>query len=334
MQNEKIIITKFGGPEVLKKTTEKNLPIPGEKEVRIRVLARSAAFTDTLIRRGKYPGVKKKPPFTPGYDMVGTVDTVGRNTTDFKQGQMVAALTVIGSYAEYMCLPETQLVPVPEGLDPAEAVSLVLSYVTAYQMIHRSAELQTGQSILVHGAGGAVGTALLQLGKIMDLSMFGTASAAKHDAIRRAGAMPIDYRQEDFTEVIRREKPEGLNAVFDAIGGKNFKRSFKCLKKGGKLVTYGFYKAAVEKGGWTSSLSIPLDIMRPYIWNILPNGRSAEFYSIKQNQQFREDLLSLFKLLKAGDIKPLIAEQLPLDQAAKAHRLIDKAAVTGKIILT
>ena len=169
MGYKRVVITKFGGPEVLKMVDETILPEPKSGEVRVKVLVTSAAFTDVWIRMGTYPDVKEKPPFSPGYDMVGVVDKLGEGVTRFKVGQRVADLTVIGAYSEYICLPESRLTLVPEGLDPAEAVSLVLSYVTAYQMLHRLARVKQGQRILIHGAGGAVGTAMLQLGKSIGL---------------------------------------------------------------------------------------------------------------------------------------------------------------------
>ena len=165
MSYKRVIITKFGGPEVLKMIEETTLPEPKPGEVRVKVLATSAAFTDAWIRKGTYPDVKEKPPFSPGYDMVGVVDKLGEGVTHFQVGQRVADLTVIGAYSEYICLPESRLTPVPEGLDPAEAVSLVLSYVTAYQMLHRVAKVKRSQRILVHGAGGAVGTAHVTIGQ-------------------------------------------------------------------------------------------------------------------------------------------------------------------------
>ena len=167
MSYNRVIITKFGGTEVLKVIEEAVLPEPKPGEVRVKVLVTSAAFTDVMIRNGKYPDVKEKPPFSPGYDMVGIVDKLGEGVTRFKAGQRVADLTIIGAYSEYICLPESRLIPVPDGLDSAEAVSLILSYVTAYQMLHRVAKVKQGQHILVHGAGGAVGTAMLQLGNLL-----------------------------------------------------------------------------------------------------------------------------------------------------------------------
>lgn len=331
---KRVVITKFGGPEALKMVEETKLPEPRYGEVRVKVLVTSAAFTDVWIRKGTYPDVKEKPPFSPGYDMVGVVDKLGEGVTHFKVGQKVADLTVIGAYSEYLCLPESRLTPVPEGLDPAEAVSLVLSYVTAYQMLHRIAKVKRGQRILIHGAGGAVGTAMLQLGKLLDLEMYGTASRSKLELVKQLGATPIDYKVEDFVERIRSLASDGIDAAFDPIGRDNFKRSFSVLRRGGKLVAYGFYNTALGKGG-----SVPLDFMRVQLWNLLPNGRSAAFYSIgalrhKQADWFSDDLAKLFDLLAQNKIKPVIAARMPLADAQRAHELIEKAEVHGKIVLT
>jgi NADPH:quinone reductase-like Zn-dependent oxidoreductase len=334
MGYKRIVITKFGGPEVLKMIEETQLPEPKPGEVRVKVLVASAAFTDTWIRKGTYPDVKEKPPFSPGYDMVGVVDKLGEGVTRFKVGQRVADLTVIGAYSEYLCLPESCLTLVPDGLDPAEAVSLILSYVTAYQMLHRVAKVKRGQRILAHGAGGAVGTAILQLGKLLDLEMYGTASKSKHELIKRLGATPIDYKSEDFAERIRNLTGDGVDAAFDAIGGDNFKRSFHALRRGGKLVAYGFQNIVQGKGG-----NIPFDFMRLQLWNVLPNGRSAAFYLItalrkKHPDWFSEDLAQLFDLLAQNKIKPIIEARMPLAQAKRAHELIEQAEVQGKIVLT
>jgi NADPH:quinone reductase-like Zn-dependent oxidoreductase len=331
---KRVVMTEFGGPEVLRMVEETSLPEPKPGEVRVKVLVTSAAFTDVMIRKGRYPDVKEKPPFSPGYDMVGMVDKLGEGVTRFKIGQQVADLTVIGAYSEYLCLPESRLTAVPEGLDPAEAVSLVLSYVTAYQMLHRVAKVKPGQRILIHGAGGAVGTAMVQLGRLLDLEMFGTASKSKHELVKQLGATPIDYKGEDFVERIQSLAGEGIDAAFDPIGGDHLKRSFSVLRRGGKLVAYGFYNAVLGKGG-----SIALDFIRLKLWNILPNGRSATFYSIgalRQNhpEWFSEDLTKLFDLLAQGKIKPVIAMRMPLAEVRRAHELIEAAGVQGKIVLT
>jgi NADPH:quinone reductase-like Zn-dependent oxidoreductase len=334
MGYKRVIITGFGGVEVLKVVEEAVLPEPTPGEVRIKVLVTSAAFTDVMIRKGKYPDVKNKPPFSPGYDVVGVVEKLGDGVTRFKVGQTVADLTVIGAYSEYICLPANHLTPVPDGLDLAEVVSLILSYVTAYQMLHRIAKVKKGQRILVHGAGGAVGTAMLQLGKLLDLEVYGTASKSKHELVARLGATPIDYKSENWVERIRTLTGDGVDAVFDAIGGDSFKKSFSILRRGGILVAYGFYNAVMGKGG-----NIPLDFIRLKLWNILPNSRSTTFYSIgalrqKQPDWFSEDLTKLLTLLAQGKIKPVIAARIPLAEVQRAHELIEEAGVQGKIVLT
>jgi len=333
MGYRRVVITEFGGPGVLEVVEEATLPEPGAGEVRVRVQATSACFTDTMVRKGVYYGLKQKPPFPPGYDLVGVVDKLGEGVTKFEVGQSVADLTVWGAYAEYICRSESSLVRVPAGLDPGEAVSLVLSYVTAYQMLHRSAEVQHGQSILVHAAGGAVGTALLELGRLAGLEMYGTASKSKHELVANLGATPIDYRSEDFAARIQTLTGQGIDVAFDAIGGDNFKRSFESLKPGGTLVAYGFYDNAIGKGG-----NVPIAYMRVALWNFLPNGRSTVFYSIgalrkKHPDWFREDLTDLFDLLAQGKINPVIAERMGLEDAVRAHQLIEQAAVQGRIVL-
>ncbi|MEL6247927.1 MAG: medium chain dehydrogenase/reductase family protein [Cyanobacteria bacterium J06626_23] len=329
-----VVMTQFGGPEVLKTVEEPSLPEPLSGEVRIKELATSAAFTDVMIRKGKYPGIQEKPPFSPGYDMVGIVDKLGPDATEFEVGQRVAALTVTGAYSEYICLPESALVSVPEGLDAAEAVSLILSYVTPYQMLHRLAQAKPGQRILVHGAGGAVGTAMLQLGKLLDLEMYGTDAESKQELIASLGAVSLDYEHENLTECLRALTGDGFDAIFDPIGGRSLQRSFSLLKPGGMLVAYGFQDAVLGKGG-----SVPLDLLRLKLWDWLPNGRSTRFYSIGSLYQqhpdwFKADLSHLFELLAQGQLKPVIAAQIPLTEAKHAHEAIEAGRVQGKIVLT
>jgi NADPH:quinone reductase-like Zn-dependent oxidoreductase len=328
-----VILRSYGEPEVLELRQEPELPEPGPGEVRVRVLATCANFTDVMIRKGKYPDVKDKPPFSPGYDMVGVVDKRGEGASRFEVGQRVADLTIIGAYSEYLCLPESRLTAVPEGLDAGEAVSLVLSYVTAYQMLHRSAGAAPGQRILVHGAGGAVGSALLQLGRLLGLEMVGTASRPKHEQVSALGAVPVDYRARDWKGRLAAAAGDGFDAAFDPIGGESFKASFRLLKPGGVLVAYGFYNAVLGRGG-----SIPLDFLRLKWWDLWPNGRSTTFYSIqalreKRPDLFAEDLARLFEWLGEGRIEPKIASRMPLAEAGKAHGLIERGGLHGKIVL-
>src|SRR5581483_9070650 len=178
-------------------------------------------------------------PFTPGWDLIGAVDRLGAGVAGFEPGQMVAALPISGAYAEFVCLPPRELVPVPSGLDPAEAVSLVLNYVTAYQMLHRSATVRPGQRALIHGAAGGVGSALLQLGRLAGLTMYGTCSARGAAVVSGLGGFPIDYQHLDFVQEIRRLAGEGVDVVFDGIGGTHIWRSRAALRPGGRVVAYG-----------------------------------------------------------------------------------------------
>ncbi len=331
MSYKKVILNEFGGPEVLQVVVKNALPEPGAGEVRVKVLAASATFTDTMIRKGIYYGFKETPPLSPGFDMVGVVDKVGAGVTNFEVDDLVADLTIWGAYSEYMLRPVEALVPVPADLNPAEAVSMVLSYNTAYQMLHRLAKIQHGQKILVHGAGGAVGSALLELGGLLDLEMYGTASKPKHELVKSLRAVPIDYKSEDFLTLM--QTGGGVDAAFDGIGGENYKRSFKSLKQGGTLVAFGFYNQGMGRGG-----NVALDYMSVALWNILPNGRKTTFYSIgdlrkKNPEWFKEDLGALFGLLKEGKIKPSIERRMKLEEAAQAHELIERAAVKGRIVL-
>lgn len=241
--------------------------------------------------------------------------------------------SAVGACSEYICVPAERLTPVPDGVDPAEAVSLVLSYVTAYQMLHRIARVKPGGRILVHGAGGAVGTAMIQLCRLNNIEVYGTASESKHELVAGLGAVPVDYRKEDFVDRIGDLVQEGVDAVFDPIGGENLKRSFRTLKPGGLLVCYGFYNSVMGKGG-----SIPLDFMRLKLWSILPNQRSATFYSIgatreKHPEWFTEDLTLLFDLLENKKIRPVIGGRFHMTEAAKAYERIEIGEVNGKMIL-
>jgi NADPH:quinone reductase-like Zn-dependent oxidoreductase len=339
---QQVVITEHGGPEVLALVEVPILPEPGPGQVRLRVLTASASFTDIMVRDGNYGGIDAELPYPPGYDLVGVIDKLGDGVDGFKVGQRVGDLTVWGGYSEYALRPVANLVPLPEGIGDEEAVALILSYTTAYQMMHRVARLEAGQSILIHGASGAVGTALAQLGRVSGLRMFGTASAAKHDYVSAMGVTPIDYRAEDFVERVMTETGgEGVDVVFDAISLENFKRSWTVLKPGGELVIYGLYQASL------AAAEEPMGMVMQFIgyqwnqflWNWFDDqDRHAGFYSITDMRNehpdwFRNDLASLFELLAEGNISPEIWKVMPLGDAAQAQRDIAAGRVSGKIVL-
>lgn len=193
VRHKRIVVARYGGPEVIT-AVEEETPTPKAGEVRVKVLAAGVSLPDVLAREGVHPETPRVP-YTPGWDLVGTVDQLGVGVTGIEPGQVVAAMPIHGCYAQYVCLPERNLIPVPEGVDAAEAVAVVLNYITAYQMLHRSAKARPGQRMLIHGASGGVGTAMLQLAKLAGVEMYGTCSAQAAGAVRELGGIPIDYKK-------------------------------------------------------------------------------------------------------------------------------------------
>ena len=338
MKYKHIVISRFGGPENLS-LVEDELPEPRANEVRIKVFTAGVSFADVLMRQGVHPESWNlgRIPFTPGWDVVGVVDKLGDKVSTWQTGQIVAALPIVGGYAEYICLSSNEVVPVPTGLDHAEVVSLVLNYTTAYQMLHRCAHIKPGESILINGgAAGGVGTALLQLGKLANLKkMYGTASYEKHHIVSDLRGIPIDYKSVDIVqEIIKltcRDKDDkgepGVDVVFDGIGGKSFQSSYEILRSGGRLVAYGGTPTA-DLGYW----------MMMFTMNVVSNERKFILYSIQTLKRlkpdwFYEDLSLLFDMLKQGKIKPLIARRMPLNQASQAHELLASGSAKGKIVL-
>ena len=343
MTYARVVVARYGGPDELRMVREE-APEPKHGEVRVRVLAAGVSLPDVMMREGIHPETPRVP-FTPGWDLVGEVDRLGDGVSGLQPGQLVAALPIHGAYAELVCLPERELVPVPPGLDAAEAVSLVLNYITAYQMLHRSAHVRPGQRVLIHGAAGGVGTALLQLGRLAGLEMYGTCAARNASAVSDLGGIPIDYQQQDFVTEIRRLTTGGADVVFDGIGGSHIWRSRKALRPGGRVVAYGL-TGSLRGGRLASGRSggrhrfRAIAIFGVYIagsW-ILPGRKRVVPYSIQTLKRlkpalFREDLIALFDLLREHRIKPLIAQRLPLAEARHAHELLGEGGVTGKIVL-
>jgi NADPH:quinone reductase-like Zn-dependent oxidoreductase len=330
----RVVVTKHGGPEVLQ-VIEEEIPEPQPGEVRVRVLAAGVSAYDLMFRQsGRLPGTPRVP-FTPGEDVVGVVDKLGEGVSAFEPGQTVAGATfslgVGGGYAEYVCMPSTEWVSVPPGLDPAEAVCLVINYLTAHVMLHRAAKVRQGERVLVHGAAGGVGTALLDLGKLADLQMYGTASEYNHALVSGLGATPIDYRTEDFVRRIRELTGDGVDVVFDPIGGaRQVWRSYKAVRKGGRLVWFGV--AAAKKAGLRV---IPLTLLTLGVLKLLPDGKRAPTAPdlSKDNAGYRETLTELIDLLDAGKINPLVAERIPLAEASRAHELLERGGYAGKVVL-
>ncbi len=342
---KRVVVDHFGGPEVLR-VVEEDDPRPGPGEVRVRVLAAGVSFTDALIRAGTYLG-GPKPPFTPGYELVGVVEQLGPGCSRLREGDRIGALTVWGADAERVCVPEEYAVEVPEDLDPAEVVSLIFPYMTAYQMLHRTARVKRGETVLVHGAAGRVGTAVLELGGLAGLRLIGTASARDRAAIERLGAEAIDYRNEDFVARVRELTGDGVDVVLDGIGGAVSLRSFRALRRGdplvgdpgGRLVVMGNYHTMVQgRKSWRGWLEWYPATAVVWLWGMLSPRRRVLAYRIQKlriphQDWFREDFLALLELLRHGEIHPVVAERLPLSDARRAHELLERSAARGKLVL-
>jgi NADPH:quinone reductase len=329
-RNRVIQVKRFGGPEELE-VVDAPLPTAGRGEVRVRVLAASVEFTDVTIRRHLYPWVRRRPPFVMGYDVVGEIDQIGAGVQGFLVGDLVADMTVLGSDAAYRTLRADHLTRVPAGIDVAEAAAMILSWTTAYQLLHRSARAQAGQRVLVQGAAGAVGQALLALGKLAGLELWGTARAKHAPLIQELGATPIDYQHEDLARVL----PSGFDVVFDGVGEDGYRRSLGALKPDGLLCFYG-YSADVRAG--RGMLSILTRIAGPYLRRWLPGGKRARVYSInlmrtRHPSWFQQDLARLFEMLAAGAIRPRIAERISFEEVAEAHRRLEEGGLDGRLVL-
>jgi NADPH:quinone reductase-like Zn-dependent oxidoreductase len=327
----RIVAVETGGPEVLQ-LVEEEIPEPGPGEVRVKVLTSGVAFGDLLWMSGVVPG-SPKPPFSPGYDLVGLVDKLGEGVNGFEVGQRVAAFVKTGGYAEYSCWPQEELTPISDDLDPTTQICLTLNYVTAYVLINRIGKITSGGRILVHGAGGGMGTAMLDLARTMDIQAFGTASLAKHELVESLGGIPIDYRSEDFVEIVNREG--GVDLVVDHMGGSHLARSFQCLRPGGTLVSTSSYAAALGQSGALETVG---GLLRLQLWNVWPNQRSALLFDVvpfykKNPGMYSLDLLALQELLAEEKINPVLDTTFPLEEGAKALEYLRDGKAKGKVVL-
>ena len=343
MRHTRVIVTRYGGPDALQ-VIEEECPQPSRGEVRVKVLAAGVSLPDVLAREGVHPETPRVP-YTPGWDLVGIVDQIGDGVASFELGQTLAAMPISGCYAQYVCLPQRKFFPVPAGLDPPEAVSLILNYITAYQMLHRSAKVRPGQRVLIHGASGGVGTALLQLGRLVGLEMYGTCSSRGAAAVSKLGGVPIDYQQQDFVKELQSLPNPGADVVFDSIGGTHIWRSRKALRRDGKVVAYGLTGSL--RGGRLASVRShnrhrfrAIAVFGVYIARsfLLAGRKRVVPYSIQTLKRlrpnlFRRDLMTLFELLQEQKIKPIVAHRFPLFEARQAQELLGKGGVVGKIVL-
>lgn len=333
--NHRIVVARRGGPDVMEVVAE-DLPEPEPGEIRIKTLAAGVSSYDVMLRQHWFPGVK--PPYTPGEDVVGLVDKLGDGVSNVEVGQRVAVWTFgeAGGYSEYLCTSASRAVSVPPGLDSAEAVCLVVNYLTASLALHKIACVKSRERILVHGAGGGVGIALVQLGTLDGAEAYGTASAYNHELVESLGATPIDYRNQDFVARIQELTGDGVDVVFDVIGGgRQLWRSYRSLRKGGRLILLGM--AGAVRGG---AKVVPPSMMVIGLVKVLPNGRTAplgpgmETYPKDHMDWYRDSLAEFFDLAATGKMTPVVAERFPLLEASRAHEFMEHGGYAGKVVLT
>jgi NADPH:quinone reductase-like Zn-dependent oxidoreductase len=324
MKYKSVVVTRRGGPEVIDIIAKDLLP-PAAGEARIRVLASPVVQDDIAVRNGNRP-FAARPPFVPGYAIIGVVDAVGQDVSQVEVGQRVAALTNFGGHAEYIYYPADRLAPVPAALDAAAAVVLLLNYLVAHQIMHRVVQVKPHDKALIIGASGGVGTAFLDLGKLAGLKMYGLASAAKHPVLQDYGATPLDYRTQDFVQVLREAEPAGLDYVFNGMGEAYFEPGLAVLRRGGVLVHYG---------GPQSTARLLVLVLKLVGYNLLPNGKTIKGYGTHREpfQTFEADWATLFHLLGENRIKPIIAARFPILEAPRAYDLLESGQVTGNVVL-
>jgi NADPH2:quinone reductase len=326
-----VMLTRKGGPKALDVLEVVELPVqePGPGEVRVRIRAAGVGSTDILIVGGSYLYAPKIP-FVPGYEVAGVVDALGPGVEGLRVGQRVAALTVHGGFAEMLVREAVHFLPIPDAVSDRDAAAVILNYVTAHQAIHRVGKAQAGETALVTGAAGGVGTAALQLLRLAGLKTYGAASAGKHATLRPLGAVPIDYRAGRLDDLVRALEPKGVDLVLDGIGGSLIGPCIGALRRGGRLVAYGFMAAS----GNLSTLAMFANI---FVGSRL-RGRRGSFYGItalyrKDPKPLQEDLPKIFSLLAEKAIDPMVTQVFPLLEARKALEVLAAGTVEGKIVL-
>ncbi|MBE5472683.1 MULTISPECIES: alcohol dehydrogenase catalytic domain-containing protein [Mycobacteriaceae] len=336
MTATRVVIRQHGGADTLV-AQQIPLPCPAAGEVLIEVEAAGVAYADVLMRRGIYPETPRLP-FTPGYDVVGRVLEVGSAVATLQPGDRVAALTVTGGYSTHVLATTDLTVPVPEELAAAEVTALVLNYVTAYQLLNRVAQVTPGAAVLVYGAAGGVGTALLELAAIQGIRAIGIASGQRTEAISARQARAIDRCRGDVVAQVLQHEPAGVSATFDPVGGPHLRSSRRVTAPKGIVVSYGM-SFAVDNGlgrlpallrhafALARAKTTPGPSVRLYVIA----GRRGK--ATRRPDHFRADLSHLIGLLQRGDLAPEVTA-LPLTHAADAHRALEAGAVTGKLILT
>jgi NADPH:quinone reductase-like Zn-dependent oxidoreductase len=330
---------KNGGPEVLA-VREGPDPVPGPGEVRIRVRACGLNFAEVMARQGLYPDAPK-PPCVLGYEAAGEVDAIGPGVDGPAIGTAVVALTRFGGHADSVCVPVAQVLPLPDGMDFETAAAIPVTYLTAYHMLFRVANLQPGARVLVHMAAGGVGIAVLQLcATLVGVETFGTASAGKHGVLVEEGCThPIDYRSTDYAVQVRElTGGAGVDVVLDPLGGKDWATGVSLLRPVGHLVAYGFANiAGGERRNLLRIVTQGLRIPRFTPLGLMNGNRSVSGVNIghlwNEVALLRTEMSAVLGLWQEGKVRPRIDSVHPFTAAAAAHARITERRNTGKVIL-
>jgi NADPH:quinone reductase-like Zn-dependent oxidoreductase len=339
-----VVLTGHGGPEVLQ-VQERPDPQVGPGEVRIAVKAAGINFADTMARVGLYPEAPK-PPCVLGYEVAGEVESVGDGVESVKVGDRVMAGTRFGGQASMVTVPEDQAIPLEDSLSFEQGAAFPVNYATAYAALVIMGGLRTGDRVLIHAAAGGVGISATQVARSREAEIFGTASASKHDAIRAQGVQhAIDYRTQDFEQEVKRiTGGEGVDVIIDATGPTNFRKDYRLLREGGRLIMYG--ASELSSGGGRSIPNLARNLMRMPIAT-MPWWKSLQVLSENKGVfglnmlawQDREGLdrviEPLSREIEQGTIQidPVVAEAFPFDRAGDAHRFIAERKNIGKVVL-
>jgi NADPH:quinone reductase-like Zn-dependent oxidoreductase len=338
-----LVQTGNGGFDVLQ-VQERPDPVVSAGEVRIAVKAAGINFADTMARLGLYPDAPK-PPCVMGYEVAGVVDSVGEGVGEYAVGDRVIAGTRFGGQAEFVCVPEVQVLPMPERLSFEQGAAFPVNYGTAYAALIVMGSLREGNRVLIHAAAGGVGIAATQIARNVGAEIYGTASPSKHDAIRAQGvAHPIDYRNQDFEqETLSLTNGEGVDLIIDALGPTSFRKDYRLLRPGGRMVMYGLSEASKESGrdipaALKSLLKMPLATIPWWKSLALMNENKGIFGLNMLKWWDREGSLDrvtepLMADLESGRLEPVVAEAFPFERAGEAHEFIAQRRNVGKVVL-
>lgn len=338
-----VVLTGTGGPEVLQ-VQERPDPLPGPGEVRVAVRAAGINFADTMARVGLYPDAPKTPCVL-GYEFAGEVESVGEGVEDRRPGERVMGGTRFGGQAELVSVPADQVLPLPDRLSFEQGAAFPVNYGTAYAALVLMGGLRSGDRVLIHAAAGGVGIAATQVARNVGAEIFGTASPQKHEAIRAQGvAHAIDYRGMDFEAEVRRiTAAEGIDLAIDALGPASFRKDYRLLRPGGRLVMYGLSEASNERGrsipaAFRSLLSMPTATMPWWKSLAMMNENKGVFGLNMLGWWDREGSLDrvtepLMADLEAGRLEPVVAAGFPFDKAGEAHEFIAQRRNVGKVVL-